>query len=125
MVRGTRIALNKPARRDGRGHSLPSDRSMHYVELQLECKPCPEGERPILGAWFIESYLEKFDPAQVNERRNAAVTTQHPDDSGRQRYSMRCPKCSNAPVLRQETIDRWLAKVYEQGAVAKVVRIPV
>ncbi len=36
---------------------LPSDRSMHYVELQLVCKQHPEGERPILGAWWIESHF--------------------------------------------------------------------
>ncbi len=42
------------------------------------CKQHPEGERPILGAWWIESQLDGFNPAQVNERRNAAVTTQLP-----------------------------------------------
>ncbi len=88
------------------------------------CKTCPEGERPILGAWYIESHFQEFDPTQVNERRNIAVTTQQPDDSGRLRHRMHCPKCRNAPVLRQESIDRMLGGIYEHGA-AKVVRLPV
>lgn len=125
MVRGNRFARGQPPRRDQAGHSLPSDRSMHYVELQLVCKQHPAGERPILGAWWIESHLDGFDPAQVNERRNAAVTTQLPDESGRVRYRLQCPRCRNAPVLRQETIDGWLASIYEKGAAARVIQLPI
>ena len=50
-ARGSRFAQGREPSRDAAGHSLPSDQSMHYVELQLVCKQHPEGERPILGAW--------------------------------------------------------------------------
>lgn len=121
MVRGDRFARGLEPRADAEGHSLPSDRSMHYVELQLVCKQHPEGERPILGAWWIESHLDGFNPVQVNQRSNAAVTTQLPDGSGRLRYRLQCPKCRNAPVLRQQTIEGWLARIYERGAAPKVL----
>jgi adenine-specific DNA methylase len=125
MPRGNRFALNQPSRRDDRGHSLPSDKSMHYVELQLVCKQHPEDERPILGAWYIESHWDKFDSAQVNERANAAVERQlitEPDGTTRLRYKMTCPKCGQTPVYRQDRIDAALEAVYEKGAAAKVVR---
>ncbi len=98
---------------------------MHYVELQLVCKQHPEGDRPILGAWLIDSHLDSFDPVQVNERRNAAVTTQVLDQSGRVRYRLQCPRCLEAPVFRQETIDEGLAAIYEKGAAPKVIQLPV
>jgi hypothetical protein len=101
---------------------------MHYVEFQLVCKQHPEGERPILGAWWIESHLEKFDPAQVNERGNQAVERQvvtNPDGSTRLRFKLTCPKCGQQPVYRQNLIDEALGAIYEQGAVAKVVRYSV
>ena len=98
---------------------------MHYVELQLVCKQHPESERPILGAWWIESHLDGFHSVQVKERRNASVTTQLPDASGRVRYRLQCPKCPNSPVLRQETIDGWLARIYEKGAAPKVMQLPI
>jgi len=86
------------------------------------CKQHPEGERPILGAWWIESQLDGFNPAQVNERRNAAVTTQLPHRWGSKRYRLQCPKCRNAPVFLQETIDDWLARIRERGAAPKVIQ---
>jgi len=52
------------------------NRSMQYLELQLVCTQHPEGERPILGAWWIASHFDDFGPAQVNERANAAVERQ-------------------------------------------------
>ncbi len=125
MVRGDRFARGREPRADAEGHALPSDRSMHYVELQLVCKQHPEAERPILGAWWIESHLDGFDPAQVKERRNDAVTTQLPDESGRVRYRLHCPKCRNAPVLRQETVDDWLSRIYEKAAAPKVIQLPI
>ncbi len=59
-ARGSRFAQGREPSRDAAGHSLPSDRSMQDVELQLVCKQHPEGERPILGAWWIESHLDDF-----------------------------------------------------------------
>lgn len=125
MVRGDRFARGREPRADAQGHALPSDRSMHYIELQLVCAQHFESERPILGAWWIESHHNEFDSAHVNERRNAAVTTQVLDDSGRVRYRLQCPKCRNAPVLRQETIDDWLGRIYEKGAGPKVIQLPI
>jgi hypothetical protein len=61
----------------------------------------------------------------VNEWRNDAVTTQLPDESGRVRYRLQCPKCRNAPVLRQETIDDWLSRIYVKGAAPKVIQLPI
>jgi len=101
---------------------------MHYVELQLVCKRHPGGERPILGAWWIESHFEVFDPALVNERANAQVERQfitEPDGTTRLRFKMTCPKCGQQPVYRQDLIDEGLAVIYEQGAVAKVIPLPV
>lgn len=125
MARGARFAKGREPGRDAAGRSLPSDKSMLYVELQLVCKAHPVGEQPILGAWWIDSTLAAFDASQVNERRNAAVATQLPDASGRQRYQMQCPKCPNAPVYRQERIDAALAAVFEHGVYQRVVRHPV
>ncbi len=127
MVRGNRFALNKAPRRDAAGRSLPADSAMRYVELQVVCRNHPEGQQPILGAWWIESHFDYFDSAQVNERPNNAVERQlitEDDGSIRQRFKMRCPRCGNQPVLRQETIDAALAAIYEQGADPKVVQFP-
>ena len=127
-ARGSRFAEGHESSRDEAGHSLPSDRSMGYVELQLVCKQHPEGERPILGAWWIESNFEVFDPAQVNERANAAVERQfitEPDGTTRLRSKMTCPMCGEAPEYRQERMDEGLRAIYEQGAVAKVIQHPV
>ena len=127
-TRGRRFALSHESSRDEVGHSLPSDRSMHYVELQLVCKQHPEGERPILGAWWIESHFEVFDPAQVNERANTGVERQsitEADGTTRLRFKMTCPTCGQRPEYRQELIDEGLAVIYEQGAVAKVIPLPV
>lgn len=55
MARGSGFAAGREPSRDESGHSLPSDRSMAYVELQLVCKHHPKGEEPILGAWWIET----------------------------------------------------------------------
>ncbi len=52
MVRGDRFARGREPRADAEGHCLPSDRSMHYVEVQLVCKQHPKGERRILAAWW-------------------------------------------------------------------------
>ncbi len=121
MPRGDRFARGREPRRDAAGHSLPTDRSMRYVELQLVCKQHPVGEGPILGAWWIESHFEQFDPQQVNERANSAVERQRALNSlGRLRYKMRCPQCGNQPVFTGEKIDEALAALYEQDALAKV-----
>ena len=123
-ARGSRFAQGREPSRDAAGHSLPSDRSMQYVELQLVCKQHPEGERPILGAWWIESHFDDFDPAQVNERANAAVERQfitEPDGTTRLRFKMHCPKCGQQPVYRQDLIDAALAALYVKGADSKIV----
>lgn len=128
MVRGDRFARGREPRADAEGHSLPSDRSMHYVELQLVCKQHPEAKPPILGAWWVESYLAEFHPAQVNERANSAVERQvvtNADGTTRLRFKMTCPKCGQQPVYRQELIDAALATIYEPGAVAKVTQVPI
>jgi hypothetical protein len=128
MVRGNRAALNKEPRRDAAGRSLPSDAAMNYVELQIVCKHHEPGERPILAAWWIESHFDTFDPAQVNERQNTAVERQvvtEVDGSIRLRFKMRCLKCGNEPVLRQEKLDAALAAIYEKGAHPKVVQYPI
>jgi len=128
VARGDRFARGREPHADAEGHSLPSDKSMHYVELQLVCKQHPKGERPVLGAWWIESHFNDFDPAQVNERANAAVERQFitkPDGTTRLRFKMTCPKCGQQPVYRQDRIDAGLALIYEKGAVAKVTQLPV
>jgi len=127
-TRGSRFAEGHESSRDEAGHSLPSDRSMHYVELQLVCKQHPEGERPILGAWWIESNFEVFDPAQMNERANVAVELQpitEPDGTTRLRFKMTCPKCGQQPVYRQDRIDAALAALYVQGADSKIVQYAI
>lgn len=128
MVRGDRFARGQPPRRDQAGHSLPSDRSMHYVELQLVCKQHPEGEEPILGAWWVESHHEQFDARMVNERANSAVERQlvdSGDGSNRIRYKLRCPKCRNSPVFTAERIDAALKAIYVRGAYATIERLRV
>lgn len=129
MARGARFASNKASSSDADGHSLPSDKSMHYIELQLVCGCCPLGDRPILAAFWIESHFEEFDPNQVNERENRAMIRQMVDGrDGRQRFVFQCPKCSNSPVLKQETVDGWLAAAYGyygKGARAAVVGRPI
>ena len=128
MVRGDRFARGREPRVDAQGHSLPSDKSMRYVELQLVCKQHPEGERPILGAWYIESHFEQFDPAQVNERGNHAVERQvvaGEDGGTRLRFKMTCPKCGQTPVYRQDRIDAALAAIYEAGAHPKIQQYAV
>ena len=123
-ARGSRFAQGREPSRDAAGHSLPSNRSMHYVELQLVCKHHPEGERPILGAWWIASHFDDFDPAQVNERANVAVELQpipEPDGTTRLRFKMTCPKCGQQPVYRHDLIDAALASLYVQGAASKIV----
>ncbi len=126
MARGDRFAAGRPPRRDNAGRSLPSDRSMRYVELQVTCKHHQDGPPVILGAWWIESHYEVFDPRQVNERDNSAVIERQwrtdPDGSDYLRYKLRCPQCGNSPVLRQDKIDAALAAIYEHGAAAKVVQ---
>lgn len=128
-ARGGRFAIGEKPGQDAAGHSLPSDGSMRYVELQVICQQ-HEGEPPmILGAWWIESHHEVFDPTEVNERANKAVIDRQvltgPDGSSRLRFVMRCPKCGNAPVLRQETIDAALVAIYQKDSVAKVVQYPI
>jgi len=80
---------------------------MHYVELQLVCKQHPEGQRPILGAWWIESHFNDFDPAQVNERGNVAVEGQfipEPDGTTRLRFKMTCRMGVGAWVTRRQHV---------------------
>jgi len=127
-ARGSRFAQGREPSRDAAGHSLPSDRSMQYLELQLVCKQHSEGERPILGAWWIESHFEVFDPAQVNERANSGVERQFitdPDGTTRLRFKMTCPMCGQQPVYRQDLIDAALAALYVKGANPKIVPHPI
>ncbi len=127
-ARGSRFAQGREPSRDAAGHSLPSNRSMQYLELQLVCKQHPEGERPILGAWWIASHFEVFDRAQVNERANVAVELQpipEPDGTTRLRFKMTCPKCGQQPVYRQDRIDAALAVLYVPGAHAKIVQYAI
>ncbi len=101
---------------------------MHYVELQLVCKQHPEGEGPILGAWWIESHLDGFDQAQVNERPNKAVERQlisDPDGTMRLRFKVTCPKCGQQPVYRQDLINAALAAIYVKGASSKIVQYAI
>ncbi len=125
MPRGSRFAAGKAPSRDEAGRSLPSDRDMAYVELQIVCAVCSRAgvRRRILGAWWIESHHAAFDPAEVNERDNTRVERQLIGD--RFRYKLECPQCDAKPVLRGETIDQGLEVVYEQGARAKVTQLPL
>ncbi len=88
----------------------------------------PEGERSILGAWWIASHFDHFDPAQVNERANVAVELQpipEPDGTTRLRFKMTCPKCGQQPVYRQDRIDAALAALYVKGADSKIVQYAI
>ncbi len=88
----------------------------------------PYTERPILGAWWIESNFEVFDPAQMNERANVAVELQpitEPDGTTRLRFKMTCPKCGQQPVYRQDRIDAALAALYVKGADSKIVQYAI
>ena len=125
MPRGSRFAAGKAPSRNEAGRSLPSDRDMAYVELQIVCGVCSRRsvKPPILGAWWIESHHAAFNPAEVNERDNTRVERQLIGD--RLRYKLSCPRCPATPVLRGERIDRELELVYEQGARAKVERVPL
>jgi len=125
VPRGSRFAAGKAPSRNEAGRSLPSDRDMAYVELQIVCGVCSRRsvKPPILGAWWIESHHAAFDPAEVNERVNTRVERQLIGD--RLRYKLECPQCDAKPVLRGETIDQGLEVVYEQGARAKVERVPL
>ncbi len=127
-ARGRRFAEGHEPRRDEAGHSMASDKSMAYVELQLVCKQHPVGERPILGAWWIESIFEVFDPAQVNERANTGAEGQfitQPDGTTRLRFKMTCPKCGQQPVYRQDRIDAALAALYVKGVNSKIVQYAI
>jgi len=127
-ARGSRFAQGREPSRDAAGHSLPSNRSMQYLELQLVCKQHPEGERSILGAWWIASHFDDFDPAQVNERANVAVEHQpiaEPDGTTRLRFKIHCPKCGQQPVYRQDLIDAALAALYVKGANSKIVQYAI
>ena len=56
---------------------------------------------------------------------NHAVAVQPvPDRDGtlRVRYKMRCPRCTNAPVLRADKIEAAVEAIYEPDAVAKIIR---
>lgn len=125
VPRGSRFAAGKEPSRDRAGRSLPSDRDMAYVELQIVCAVCSRVgvRRPILGAWWIESHHAAFDPAEVNERANKCVERQLIGD--RLRYKLSCPRCPATPVLKGERIDQALELVYEQGARAKVEQVPL
>lgn len=125
MPRGSRFAAGKAPSRNEAGRSLPSDRDMAYVELQIVCGVCSRRSvmPRILGAWWIESHHAAFDSAEVNERANKRVERQLIGD--RLRYKLSCPRCPATPVLRGETIDQALEVEYEQGARAKVSRMPL
>ena len=44
-----------------RGWALTAlEQVMHCVEMQLVCKKHPECERPVLGAWYMESHFDQF-----------------------------------------------------------------
>lgn len=130
MTRGRRFARGQPPRRDAAGHSLPSDRCMQFVALDLVCGQHQVGEEPLLARFAHDSWHEEFSPVNVSERGdNRAIaerqTLTESDGSTRIRYKFRCPLCGHTPVYRAETIDAALAIIYEQGAYEKVVRISV
>ncbi len=128
MPRGSRFAKNQPRRRDAQGKSLPSHRALEYVELRIVCRQHPQDET-VLAQFFVESHAEAFDSQQVNERTNSAVVERQlrTDADGAEylRYVLACPRCSNRLILRQDKIDAALAKIYEQGAVEKVSKLPL
>ena len=127
MPRGSQFALGKEPRRDGHGRSLPSDRSMRFVELRILCKGC-RSLAP-LAVFYVET-LTKVFPGAANERLpNKAVVERQPltDDDGSDyvRFKFRCPRCGAEPVLRAGTIDEKLKAAYEPQAVAKRVLLPI
>ncbi|MDP9434452.1 MAG: hypothetical protein M3P93_04360 [Actinomycetota bacterium] len=123
----SRIAKDQPPTRDAQGRSLPSHRDLEYVELRIVCRQ--HEDETVLAQFFVESQAETFDSEQVNERANKAVVERQlrtdPNGSQYLRYVLACPRCSNRPVLRQDTIDAALAEMYEQGAVEKVRTLPL
>lgn len=95
---------------------------MRYVELQVVCKH-HQGRGPIIGAWYIESQHEEFDPQLVNQRPTKGLEPQRVvgSDGSWCRYRMSCSQCPHSPVLRQDTVNAALAAVYVPKATAKVV----
>ncbi len=92
------------------------------------CKQHPEGERPELARFWVESHHERFSPELVKEGRNQAVTRQlvtAPDGSSYLRYKMQCPSCRNSPVFTSTLLDEGLSAIYEQGAYAKDVLVEI
>ena len=75
-----------------------------------------------MGAWWIESHHAAFDPRQVNERENTAVVERQVIGD-RFRFTMKCPRCPNKPVIRGEKLDAELEHLYVQGARAAVHRM--
>lgn len=123
MSRGSKIALSKPSRRDVDGHSLPSDRSMQFVAVDLLCICHPDEPGSTLARLAIDSWHAQFLPNQVYERGdNKAIAERQPDVSEDGsigvRYVFECPRrgCKNRPVFRSETLDKILAYFYKRGA---------
>ncbi len=51
------------------------------MALVLVCKQHPEGQRPELARFGIESQHQEFDPNQVNEGTNSAVVEREARES--------------------------------------------
>jgi hypothetical protein len=126
MARGSKFALGKEPSRDAQGHSLPDDMSMRFVAIDLVCSCRPRGQEVHLARFGTETRSGIFVANEVDLMgENHAVTVQSmPDRDGtlRQRYKMRCPHCTNAPVLRADKIEAAVEAIYEPGAVAKIIR---
>ncbi len=123
MSRGSKIALNQPSRRDVDGHSLPSDRSMQFIAVDLLCICHPEEPGSTMARFAIDSWHEHFRPEQVYERGdNKAIVARQPDvnedGSIGVRYVFECRKksCRNRPVFRSQTLDKILGHFYVRGA---------
>ena len=119
-VRGSRFARGRECRRDEHGRSLPSDRSMQFVGIELICGRCSRdrGDHVVLGSWAIENHFPEFRPEEVFERgANQVLSSEvrYDETSPRVRATMKCPKCGSAPQLRQERIDAALQELYRPG----------
>ena len=121
-VRGNRFARARESRRDDHGRSLPSDRSMQFVGIELICGRCnrERGEHVVLGSWAIENHFPEFRAQEVFDRGpGRAMTTEviRGDDGPRVRVRLRCPKCSSNPQFRRDRIDQALEGLYAPGRV--------
>ena len=81
-----------------------------------------------MATWAVDSASPEFHPEDVYELgHNRALERQVLTEGTRVRvrFTLRCPRCGNAPQFREETIDEALEAVYEQGAQLMVRRVYV